>query len=63
MALGQIIALVMVNKCVKLEDCSYNNIEDTGKVNVFHDNDADADGMITKLASDLNIRSRQSVYI
>ena len=39
MALGQIVALVMVNKCVKFEDCSFNNIEVTGKVKVFHDND------------------------
>ena len=43
MALGQIKALVMVNKWVKFEDCSFNNLEVMGKVKVFHDSDTNAD--------------------
>ena len=47
MVLRQIIALVMVNKCVKFEDCSFNSIEVMSKVTVFHDNDDDDTGVIT----------------
>ena len=37
MDLGQTIALVMVNKCVKFEDSSFNSIEVMGKIELFHD--------------------------
>ena len=40
MPLGQIVALVMVNKCVKFHWGSLNNKEVMVKVKVFHD-DAD----------------------
>ena len=51
MALSQIIALVMVNKCVKFQTNSFNNKEVMTKVKVFHayandaadDNDNDND--------------------
>ena len=36
MALGQIVALVMVNKCVKFQTNSFNNKEVMTKVKVFH---------------------------
>ena len=39
MALGQIVALVMVNKCVKFQDSSFNSVEVMTKVKVFHDDD------------------------
>ena len=35
MALGQIAALVMVNKCVKFEDNSFNSMEVMGKIQFF----------------------------
>ena len=35
------VALVMMNKCVFFEDCSFSNIEVMTKVKVFHDDDAD----------------------
>ena len=38
MALGQIVALVMVNKCVKFHNISFSNKEVMNKVKVFHDN-------------------------
>ena len=43
MALGQIIALVMENKCVKFQNNSSNRIEVMTKVKVFNDNDNDND--------------------
>ena len=41
MALGQIVALVMVNKCVKFHNISFNSLEVMTKVKVFHNADAD----------------------
>ena len=38
MALGKIVSLVMVNKCLKFEQSSFNCMEVMGKVKVFHDN-------------------------
>ena len=35
----QILALVMVNKCVKFVDNSFNSMEVMGKVKLFHNND------------------------
>ena len=44
MALGQIVALVMVNKCVNFHSTGYINVEVMTKVKVFHaDNDDDDD--------------------
>ena len=39
MALGQIVALVMVNKCVKFHNISFNSLEVMTKVKVFHADD------------------------
>ena len=51
MALGQIVALVMVNKCVKFHNISFSNKEVMTKVKVLDDNDynyyyADADARV-----------------
>ena len=35
MALGQIVALVMMNKCVKFEDNSLNSMEVMSKIQYF----------------------------
>ena len=39
MALRQIVALVMINNCVKFEGCSFTNTEVMAKVIVFHHDD------------------------
>ena len=41
MALGKIVALVMVNKCMKYEDSSFNTMKVMGNVKVFHNDDDD----------------------
>ena len=41
--LGQIVAVVMVNKHVKFDKICFNNYKAIAKVKVCHDNDNDAD--------------------
>ena len=49
MALGQIVALVMVNKCVKFHNISFNSLEVMTKVKVFHAADNAADNADTRV--------------
>ena len=41
MAFGQIVALVMVNKCAKFHNISFNSLEVMTKVKVLHNDDND----------------------
>ena len=60
MALGQIVALVMVNKCVKFQINSFNNKEVMTKVKVFHAyaNDDDDDDNAADNDADEIVASR-----